>query len=88
MPLIFCFLQDKFGRTKNKSGKRRDSKGKLKKVETPKSEHSETIEKLEKKDVHANHVEVFNSAIRRYLSAFLRRTNVSGNNGIRFCDRY
>ena len=54
-------------RLKNKSSKRRDSEGKLKKVETPKPEHPETIEKPEEKDVHANHVEAFNSAIRRYL---------------------
>jgi hypothetical protein len=62
-------------RLKNKSSKRRDSEGKLKKVETPKPEHPETTEKPEEKDVHANHVEAFNSAIRRYLSAFRRRTN-------------
>jgi hypothetical protein len=36
-------------RLKNKSSKRRDSEGKLKKVETPKSEHPETTEKLEKR---------------------------------------
>ncbi|UXE61237.1 MAG: IS1 family transposase [Woronichinia naegeliana WA131] len=62
-------------RLKNKSSKRRDSEGKLKKVETPKPEHPETTEKPEEKDVHANHVEAFNSAIRRYLAAFCRRTN-------------
>ena len=62
-------------RLKNKSSKRRDSEGKLKKVETPKSEHPETTEKPEKKDVHANHVEALNSVIRRCLSAFRRRTN-------------
>lgn len=62
-------------RLKNKSSKRRDSEGKLKKVETPKPEHPETTDKPEKKDVHANHVEAFNSAIRRYLAAFRRRTN-------------
>ncbi|UXE60885.1 MAG: hypothetical protein KA717_36485 [Woronichinia naegeliana WA131] len=44
-------------------------------VETPKPEHPETTEKPEEKDVHANHVEAFNSAIRRYLAAFRRRTN-------------
>jgi hypothetical protein len=41
-------------RLKNKSSKRRDSEGKLKKVETPKPEHPETTEKPEDKDVHAN----------------------------------
>lgn len=62
-------------RLKNKSSKRRDSKGKLKKVETPQREHPETTYSPDEKDVHANHVEAFNSAIRRYLSAFRRRTN-------------
>ena len=47
-------------RLKNKSSKRRDSAGKLEKVETPKTEHPETTEKPEEKDVHANHVEAFN----------------------------
>jgi hypothetical protein len=62
-------------RLKNKSSQRRDAEGKRKKVETPKPEHPETTEKPEEKDVHANHVEAFNSAIRRYLAAFRRRTN-------------
>ncbi|UXE61700.1 MAG: hypothetical protein KA717_01680 [Woronichinia naegeliana WA131] len=62
-------------RLKNKSSKRRDSEGKLEKVETPKTEHPETTEKPEDKDVHANHVEAFNSSLRRYLAAFRRRTN-------------
>jgi transposase-like protein/IS1 family transposase len=62
-------------RLKNKSSKRRDAEGKLDKVETPKAEHPETTELTEEKDVHANHVEAFNSSIRRSLSAFRRRTN-------------
>ena len=62
-------------RLKNKSSKRRDADGKLKKVETPKPEHPETTEKPEEKNVHANHVEALNSVIRRCLSAYRRRTN-------------
>jgi hypothetical protein len=62
-------------RLKNKSSKRRDSEDKLDKVETPKAEHPETTELPVEKDVHANHVEAFNSSIRRSLSAFRRRTN-------------
>lgn len=62
-------------RLKNKSSKRRDSEGKLKKVEMPKPEHPETDISLEESEVHANHVEAFNSALRRCLSAFRRRTN-------------
>ena len=62
-------------RLKNKSSKRRDSEGKLKKVEAPKPEHPETTMTVEEKDVHANHAEAFNSSLRRRLSAFRRRTN-------------
>ena len=62
-------------RLKNKSSKRRDSKGKLKKVEAPKPDHPDTTMTVEEKEVHANHVEAFNSSIRRRLSAFRRRTN-------------
>ena len=36
-------------RLKNKSSKRRDSEGKLKKVETPKTEHPETTKKQKKR---------------------------------------
>ncbi len=62
-------------RLKNKSSKRRDSEGKLKKVETPKPEHPDTRFSPEESEVHANHLEAFNSSLRRYLSAFRRRTN-------------
>ena len=62
-------------RLKNKSSKRRDSQGKLMKVETPQPEHPETTYSPEESEVHANHLEAFNSSLRRYLSAFRRRTN-------------
>ena len=62
-------------RLKNKSSKRRDSEGKLKKVETPQPEHPETEFSPQQSEVHANHLEAFNSSLRRYLSAFRRRTN-------------
>ena len=39
------------------------------------SSHLDSSSLSEEKDVHANHVEAFNSAIRRYLAAFRRRTN-------------
>jgi transposase-like protein/IS1 family transposase len=62
-------------RLKNKSSQRRDSEGQLEKVETPKPEHPETTFSPEENEVHANHLEAFNSSLRRYLSAFRRRTN-------------
>jgi hypothetical protein len=39
------------------------------------SSHLDSSSLSEEKDVHANHVEAFNSAIRRYLAAFRRRIN-------------
>ena len=67
-------------RLKNKSSKRRDSEGKLKKVETPQPEHPETDFSPQESEVHANHLEAFNSALRRYLSAFRRQTNTYAKN--------
>ena len=67
-------------RLKNKSSQRRDSEGKLAKVETPKPEHPETSFSPQESEVHANHVEGFNSSLRRYLSAFRRRTNTYAKN--------
>ncbi|MEM9219857.1 MAG: hypothetical protein AAGD25_36705 [Cyanobacteria bacterium P01_F01_bin.150] len=62
-------------RLKNKSSKRRDSEGKLKKIEAPKPEHPETTMAVDETEVHANHVEAFKLSIRRRLSSFRRRTN-------------
>lgn len=62
-------------RLKNKSSKRRDSGGELKKVEMPRREHPETTYSPDESEVHANHVEAFNSSLRRYLSALHRRIN-------------
>jgi transposase-like protein len=45
------------------------------KYETPQKEHPDTIDNLEDKDIHANHVEAQNAALRRKNSAFRRRTN-------------
>ena len=67
-------------RLKNKSSQRRDSEGKLAKVETPKPEHPETSFSPPESEVHANHVEGFNSSLRRYLSAFRRCTNTYAKN--------
>jgi hypothetical protein len=41
----------------------------------PQREHPETTYSPDESEVHANHVEAFNSALRRYLSAFHRRMN-------------
>lgn len=57
------------GNNKNKSGSKKD------KYQTPKAEHPETTQNIINSDIHANHCEGQNSAIRRRNSAFRRRTN-------------
>ncbi|RWX48112.1 hypothetical protein H206_05342 [Candidatus Electrothrix aarhusensis] len=39
------------------------------------SEHPDTTQNIENTDIHANHVEGFNAALRRMCSAFRRKTN-------------
>ena len=62
-------------RLKNK-GPRRNKKGKKRpKYEAPHSENPKTLQNISNKDIHANHVEAFNSSIRRRNSAYRRKTN-------------
>lgn len=49
---------------------------KRKKYQAPLKEHSDTDQDLSEKDIHANHVEANNAAMRRRNSAFRRRTNM------------
>ncbi|RWX47265.1 hypothetical protein VT99_11742, partial [Candidatus Electrothrix marina] len=43
--------------------------------QAPQSEHPDTTQNIENTDIHANHVEGFNAALRRMCSAFRRKTN-------------
>jgi len=61
-------------RLKNK-GNRPDEGPKREKYEAPQREHPETPQDIEDKDIHANHVEAFNSSLRRKNSTFRRKTN-------------
>lgn len=62
-------------RLKNK-GDQADKRGpKKKKYEAPQSEHPETKQDVENKDIHANHLEGQKGALRRKLSPYRRRTN-------------
>lgn len=45
------------------------------KYETPKPEHPKTRQNLQNKDIHANHLEGQNAAMRRKNSTYRRRTN-------------
>ena len=45
------------------------------KYEAPQPEHPQTAQNLPEKEIHANHVEAFNSALRRQLACFRRQVN-------------
>jgi len=56
-------------RLKNKGQSKRP------KYEAPQAEHPQTKQDVPDTDIHANHVEAFNSALRRQLACFRRKTN-------------
>jgi transposase-like protein len=62
-------------RLKNKGSQAHKRGRKRPKYEAPVAEHSGTVQDIENRDIHANHVESFNSSLRRRCSAFRRRTN-------------
>ena len=61
-------------RLKNKGSKKRPGR-KRKKYQAPAPEHPETKHEVVESDIHANHVEAFNAAMRRRNAAFRRKTN-------------
>ncbi len=62
-------------RVKNKGSQSHKRGPKRAKYQAPQKEHPKTIQNIEEKDIHANHVEAFNSALRRRLSCYRRKTN-------------
>jgi len=62
-------------RVKNKGSQNTAPENKRPKYEAPQREHPETDQTLDTSDIHANHVEAQNAALRRKNSAFRRRTN-------------
>jgi hypothetical protein len=62
-------------RVKNKGSQKKKPGRKRKKYQAPQSEHPDTTQNIENTDIHANHVEGFNAALRRMCSAFRRKTN-------------
>ena len=62
-------------RVKNKGSQKKKPGRKRKKYQAPQSEHPDTPQNIENPDIHANHVEAFNAALRRMCSAFRRKTN-------------
>ena len=62
-------------RLKNKGSQSHKRGRKRPKYEAPCPEHPETVQNIEDKDIHANHVEGQNAAFRRKCSPFRRKTN-------------
>jgi len=62
-------------RVKNKGSQANKKGPKRPKYQAPLPEHPETVNTIENKEIHANHVEANNSAMRRKCSVFRRKTN-------------
>ena len=62
-------------RIKNKGSQAKKRGRKRPKYQAPQREHPNTKQDLEETEIHANHVEAQNAALRRKNSAFRRRTN-------------
>ena len=59
-------------RVKNEGSQKKPGR-KRKKYQAPQSEHPDTTKNIENPDIHANHAEGFNAALRRMCSAFRRK---------------
>lgn len=62
-------------RLKNKGAQKKKPGRKREKYQAPQSEHPDTVQDIHDSDIHANHVEAFNAALRRICAAFRRKTN-------------
>jgi len=62
-------------RIKNKGSQSHRRGRKRPKYQTPYPEHPETPQNVSNAEIHANHVEALNAALRRRNSAYRRKTN-------------
>ena len=62
-------------RLKNKGSQAHKRGPKRPKYQAPKPEHPDTDQTIYDQDIHANHLEAFNSALRRRMACYRRRTN-------------
>lgn len=67
-------------RIKNKGSQSKKRGRKRAKYQSPVPEHPDTFQDIEHKDIHANHTEGQNAALRRKNSAYRRRTNTYAKN--------
>src|SRR6266436_2222476 len=57
------------------------------KYQAPSPEHPDTQQPIATKDIHANHLEAFNTSLRRRCAAYRRRTNTYAKNQTRLQER-
>jgi hypothetical protein len=62
-------------RLKNKGSQAHRRGRKRPKYQAPCPEHPDTCQNIETQDIHANHLEAFNSALRRRMACYRRKTN-------------
>jgi len=62
-------------RLKNKGSQAHKRGPKRPKYQAPKPEHPDTDQNINHEDIHANHLEAFNTALRRRMACYRRRTN-------------
>ena len=67
-------------RIKNKGSQSKKRGRKRPKYQSPISAHPKTTQDIENKDIHANHTEGQNAALRRKSSAYRRKTNTYSKN--------
>ncbi len=74
-------------RLKNKGSQRHKRGPKRPKYQAPYPEHPNTEQSIATKDIHANHLEAFNTSLRRHCAAYRRRTNMYAKNTGRLQDK-
>jgi len=74
-------------RLKNKGAQAHKKGRKRPKYQAPFPEHPETIQTITTQDIHANHLEAFNTSLRRRCAAYRRRTNMYAKNTVRLQER-
>src|SRR5262249_15690033 len=67
-------------RLKNKGAQRHKRGPKRPKLQAPYPEHPDTAQPIVTTDIHANHLEAFNTSLRRRCAAYRRRTNMYAKN--------
>jgi hypothetical protein len=74
-------------RLKHKGSQRHKRGRKRPKYQAPYPEHPDTAQPIATTDIHANHLEAFNTSLRRRCAAYRRRTNTYAKNQARLQER-